>query len=150
MEDSEAVIAAGFGCRAGCTVEHVLAALAHSLEATGRSIEDVQALYTADFRAAEPGLIEAAQRLDKSLVPLEVGILKQYAQSALTTSPRVLARFGVPSVAETAALAGASVQATGARARLLGPRRTWGNATCALASAEAGDTKRIETAQVRE
>jgi cobalt-precorrin 5A hydrolase len=147
MEDPEAMIAAGFGCRAGCTVEHVLAALAHSLEATGHSIEDVQALYTADFKASEPGLIQAAQRLDKSLVPLDVRILKQHSQSALTTSPRVLARFGVPSVAETAALAGASLQGTSARARLLGPRRTWGDATCALASAEDGATRRIETAE---
>ena len=106
------MIAAGLGCRAGCTVEHVLAALAHSLEATGRCIEDVQALYTADFKATEPGLIQAAQRLDKSLVPLEIGVLKQHSQSALTTSPRVLARFGVPSVAETAALAVAEDSAT--------------------------------------
>jgi len=142
------MIAAGFGCRAGCKVEHVLQALAHSLEATGRSIEDVQALYTADFKGDEPGLMQAAQQLGKALVPLEIETLKRHAQSALTTSPRVLARFGVPSVAETAALAGAFLHGTSARVRLLGPRHTWGDATCALAIAEDGATRRPVVTEV--
>ncbi|MEO8178734.1 MAG: cobalamin biosynthesis protein [Deltaproteobacteria bacterium] len=137
MAHSEAVIAAGFGCRAGCPVEHVLAVLEQALAAAGCRLHEVRALYTADFKHSEAGLLRAAELLNKPLIALPVADLQAQSAQALSCSAHTLERFGVPSVAETAALAGASVSgrnAPGDRPRLLGPRRTSGSATCALAS----------------
>lgn len=133
------MIAAGVGCRVGCSVEQVILAVTQALDTAGRTLDDVRALYTADFKATEAGLLGAAELLDKPLVMLPLEQLKAHASAALTASARVAARFGVPSVAETAALAGASTFAPcGAQTRLLGPRHVSGDATCALASAERG------------
>jgi len=131
------VIAAGVGCRMGCSVEHVVLAVTQALASAGRTLDDVRALYTADFKATEAGLLGAAERLDRPLVPLPLEQLKAHSGGTLTTSARVSELFGLPSVAEAAALAGASTFARrGARSRLLGPRHVSGGATCALASAE--------------
>jgi cobalt-precorrin 5A hydrolase len=135
MADPEVMIAAGLGCRAGCAVGQILEVLEQALAAAGRQLEDLQALYTVDAKRGEVCLVEAAERLKKPLVLLPVEQLRAQTERALTRSAHTLERFGVPSVAETAALAGAS-GGRGAPARLLGPRRIWGGATCALASAE--------------
>jgi cobalt-precorrin 5A hydrolase len=139
------MIAVGLGCRAGCPVAHVLEALTRSLETAGRGLDEIQALYTADFRAAEAAFLGAARALGKPLIALSVGELRAHAERALTRSPRVVERFGLPSVAETAALAGAA--ALGLHARLLGPRHVAGLATCALAGGEASG---FETTGYRE
>jgi cobalt-precorrin 5A hydrolase len=139
MAHTEAVIAAGFGCRAGCPVEHVLAALEQALAAQGRRLDEIRALYTADFKRSEAGLLRAAESLNKPLLALSVARLRAQSGAALTCSAHTLERFGVPSVAETAALAGASSTGDDARgnsARLLGPRLVSGSATCALAICE--------------
>jgi cobalt-precorrin 5A hydrolase len=138
MAHPEAVIAAGFGCRAGCPVEQVLGALGQALAAQGRRLDEVGALYTADFKRSEAGLVLAAESLNRPLIALSVACLRAQSGAALTCSAHTLARFGVPSVAETAALAGASSSdgARGSCARLLGPRQVSGSATCALAVCE--------------
>lgn len=130
------MIAAGLGCRAGCDVDDVMLAVAGALTSAGRHIREVQALYTADFKASELGLRRAAALLDKPLVQLPLERLEAQACGALTQSARVLALFAVPSLAETAALAGAAASSQTDLARLLGPRHVSGHATCALASAE--------------
>jgi cobalt-precorrin 5A hydrolase len=130
-------VTAGVGCRAGCPVEHVLAALEQELAAQGRQVADVSALYTAQFKQAEPGLLRAAQLLNKPIVSLPLGALQAQSARALTHSPHTLQRFGLPSLAETAALAGASRATPGSEPRLLGPRRVAGDATCALAVGNA-------------
>ena len=130
------MIAAGIGCRAGCSVEQVVLALTQALAAAGRTIDEVRALYTAEFKATEAGLLRAAELLDKPLVALPLEQLKAHASATLTASARISGLFGLPSVAETAALAGASGFAhRGARSRLLGPRHVSGDAACALAIA---------------
>jgi cobalt-precorrin 5A hydrolase len=136
MAHPEAVIAAGFGCRAGCPVAQVLDVLEQALAAAGRRLEEVRALYTADFKHAEAGLLRAAQLLNRPLVALPLADLQAHGPIALTCSAYTLERFGVPSIAETAALAGAAVGGSKARGelpRLLAPRRSSGSATCALA-----------------
>jgi len=136
MAHPEAVIAAGFGCRTGCPVEQVLAALEQALAAVGRRLEEVRALYTADFKHGEAGLLRAAELLNRPLLTLSIADLQAQSSQALSCSVHTLERFGVPSVAETAALAGACApgrNAHGDLPRLLGPRRTSGSATCALA-----------------
>jgi cobalt-precorrin 5A hydrolase len=130
------MIAAGFGCRAGCSVERVLAALEQSLQAAGRSLSEVAALCSADFKAEEEGLGQAAQRLQKPLRLFTLEVLREHSERALTRSARVLERLGLPSLAETAALAGAASLVPGAtEVRLLGPRHTTGDVSCALAIA---------------
>ena len=73
-------------------------------------------------------LAQAAAQLGLPLVHLRLEQLQAQAPKALSRSAHVERHFGLPGVAETAALAGA-----GAGARLLGPRALAGGATCALA-----------------
>jgi cobalt-precorrin 5A hydrolase len=130
-------VAAGFGCRAGCPVEQLLAALEQALSAAGRHLAEVQALYTADFKQAEAALLRAAELSHKPLIALPLAQLRAQSGRASSCSAHTLERFGVPSVAETAALAGASALGSptpGALPRLLGPRQLSGGASCALAS----------------
>jgi len=129
------MIAVGLGCRAGCEAGQVLQVLEQALLASGCRLEDIGALYTAEFKSSEAGLQQAAQRLSKPLLLLSLAQLQAQAGGALTCSAQSLERFGLPSVAETAALAGALQLQGSGRARLLGPRSVSGRATCALASA---------------
>ncbi|HEU4577122.1 MAG TPA: cobalamin biosynthesis protein [Polyangiaceae bacterium] len=127
------MIAAGLGCRAGCPVEHVLAALEQALAAGGCVLEQLSGLYTAQFKHAEPALLLAAERLSKPLVVLPLAELQAQSSKALSCSAHSLERFGVPSIAETAALAGAARAASPGEPRLIGTRSIAGSATCALA-----------------
>lgn len=132
------MIAAGFGCRKGCSSDDMMRALDAALHAAGCARADVRALYAPAFKAAEPGLADVATRLSKPLVFLRDEDLKLQAAFAISRSEHAQARLGVPSVAETAALAGArAANALPERAaRLLGPRQISGGATCALAIAD--------------
>lgn len=127
------MIAAGLGCRAGCPVEHVLAALEQALAAGGCVLEELSGLYTAEFKRAEPALLLAAERLGKPLLGLPLAQLQAQNGKALSCSAQSLERFGVLSIAETAALAGAARGAGPSEPRLLGTRSIAGSATCALA-----------------
>lgn len=131
------MIAAGLGCRSGCSPADIVAAVARAVAASGCSLADVRALYSAEFKAHEPGLCAAARELDKPLVLLPGAALAEQAARASTRSARVLGRFALPSVAETAALAGAfELGQRRAPAQLLSARQAAGGATCALARAE--------------
>jgi cobalt-precorrin 5A hydrolase len=128
------MIAAGLGCKRGCASADVLRALDLALASAGRVLADVQALYAPEFKAEEPALREVARQLDKPLRLLAMAELQRHASHALSHSEQVSIRFGVPSIAETAALAGASTHEH-PRASLLGPRQIAGGASCALAIA---------------
>jgi len=82
------MIAAGLGCRAGCPVEHVLAALEQALAAQGRRVAEVAALYTGQFKQAEPGLLRAAELLNKPIVALPLEALQAQSARTLTMLPR--------------------------------------------------------------
>lgn len=130
------MIAAGFGCRPCCTALDIRAALELALQASGVALGDVRGLFSIELLAAAPALRAAAEALDEPLVLLPLERLVAMAAGALTRSERVIARFGVPSIAETAALAGAIELGAGGMprsARLLAPRLAAGAATCALA-----------------
>ena len=121
-------IAIGLGCRKGVSGE-VIASLVR--EALGRIEQNgAAALFTVDAKRDEAGLAQAAQALAMPLHFLPQEALATVADLAQTRSPRVEALFGVPSVAETAALAGA-----GAGAVLILPRIARDNVTCAIARA---------------
>jgi cobalt-precorrin 5A hydrolase len=147
MADPEAVsaaragagrIAVGLGCRVGCAPEQVLEVVQQVLAAHGRSLAEVAALHTADFKRAEPALERAAALLHKPLVGFSLEQLRAFAAGALSQSAHTLERFGVPSIAETAALAGAAALAPAqGGARLLAARSNAGCVSCALAEAQA-------------
>jgi cobalt-precorrin 5A hydrolase len=89
-------------------------------------------MFTIAAKAGEPGLVEAARLIGAPLTPLPLEALKAEASRILTPSKPAQARFGAPSVAEAAALAGA-----GAGGRLLGARLAVDGATCAIALSAA-------------
>jgi cobalt-precorrin 5A hydrolase len=111
----------------------VLRALQLSLAAAQRSAEEVQALFAPESKRDEVGLREAAAQLCKPLRLVAQDELLRHASATLTRSEHALRHYGVGSVAEAAALAGAcTLEVT---AHLLGPRSVAGQATCALALA---------------
>ncbi len=127
-EAVSARLAIGIGCKSGVSAEAVIALV----EEACRKVEgEPGALYTAEEKQAEAALSDAALRLNLPLVFLARAALKEAAPRAVTKSPRVLALFGLPSVAETAALAGA-----GPGSRLVLPRIAAGGVTCAVAASE--------------
>jgi cobalt-precorrin 5A hydrolase len=137
MENRKTVIAAGLGCRSGCSTADVIAAIRQALTQNGVDVSELRALYSADFKAAEASLRHAAQELDRPLILLARAALAAQAPQALSASAAVAARFELPSVAETAALAGAfELGERRAPARLLAPRSVAGAAVCALARVE--------------
>lgn len=118
---------AGIGCRKGASADAVAAAVA---AATPPGCE-VEALATGDTKRSEPGLVAAAARLGLPVLFIAADALAAASPRAVSRSARVEALLGVPSLAETAALA-----AAGPRSRLLGPRLAVGDVTCAVAVAE--------------
>jgi len=90
-------------------------------------------LATIEARGDEPGLQGAARSLDMALVFLSLEDSRARDKDVLTRSARVEQMFGVGSVAEAAALAGA-----GSGSILLAPRAATRRLTCAIARAIEG------------
>jgi cobalt-precorrin 5A hydrolase len=133
------MIVAGIGCRAGCSAADIVAAVHQAAAHNEIAIGDVVGLYSGDFKAREAGLQRAADLLEKPLRFLTAAALGAQASRALTVSSAVARRFSLPSVAETAALAGAAeLGGRPAHARLLSARSVAGGAACALARLEHG------------
>lgn len=118
-------LAIGIGCRSGVPEEAVVALVGQAL--AGVAGEPL-ALFTIAGKETEPGLSAAAARLGLPLVFVPKSDLEAVADRVETRSERVVALFGLPSVAEAAALAGA-----GAGSRLVVPRISGDGVTCAIA-----------------
>jgi cobalt-precorrin 5A hydrolase len=128
------MIALGLGCREGCAPGDLLAAVSGALAQAGQTLAAVQLLCAPDWKRDEPALELAARKLGKPLCWLSLAELQAQSAAAITHSERVQQQFGLPSVAETAALAGACRAARAPHAvRLLAARLIAGGATCALA-----------------
>jgi cobalt-precorrin 5A hydrolase len=123
------MIALGIGCRRNTQADDIEAVIAHALAAASLSATDISVIATVDEKAAEPGLVEVARRLGRPLVGFAPSELAMMTDLVMTRSERVQRLKGVPSVAETAALA-----AIGQGARLILARIANATATCALAS----------------
>ena len=121
-------IAIGLGCRKGVSGAVITSLVREALARIEQP--GAAALFTVDAKRAEAGLAQAAQALAMPLHFLTQEALEAVADLAQTRSPRVEALFGVPSVAETAALAGA-----GPGSVLILPRIACDNVTCAIARA---------------
>jgi cobalt-precorrin 5A hydrolase len=128
----EAMIVAGIGCRKGASADEIEAAIEAALAEAGCSPDMLGLIATSDGKGSEPGIVEAASARGVKLVLVAPADLEAAGPRTQSSSPRVRALAGVPSVAEAAALA-----AGGPEARLLLPRIVVGPATCALATIEA-------------
>ena len=118
-------LAIGVGCRKGCAAAAIAALVRDACE--GEVPDRTRAaLFTLADKAGEAGLHAAAASLDLVFLPREA--LDAAMPDVVTRSAAALARFGVASVAEAAALAGA-----GPGARLVVVRMARAGATVALA-----------------
>jgi cobalamin biosynthesis protein CbiG len=120
------VVAIGVGCRKGCPAD-VIEALVR--QALGDAVSSTPlGLFTLVDKQSEVGLNEAANRLGLDVIYLSREALRDRADDTKTPSPSAEKQFGVPSVAEAAALAGA-----GPASVLIVPRIAQDGATCAIA-----------------
>jgi cobalt-precorrin 5A hydrolase len=119
-------VAIGVGCRLGSSADAIEALVLHALDRIPPA--ERLGLFTIRDKSSEPGLIAAAQRLGLGLVFLTPDELREQAPFVQTRSIRSETRFGVPSVAEAAALAGA-----GPGRVLIFPRIVGQGVTCAIA-----------------
>ena len=122
------MIVAGIGCRRGAPAVAIEVAIGAALAECGLERAAIDALATTVDKADEPGLRRVADDWSLPLIVVSLDDQRRASAGALTTSARVQALKGVPSVAETAALA-----AAGVGARLLCARVTRVQAVCAIA-----------------
>jgi len=123
------MIVAGIGCRRGTTAEEINAAIDAALAQAGCVPDQLSVIATSDGKGSERGIIEAAAGRGVRLVLVRPADLEAAGPRTLSSSPRVKALIGVPSVAEAAALA-----ACGLESMLVVPRIDLGSATCAIAA----------------
>jgi cobalt-precorrin 5A hydrolase len=131
MDMDQVMLVAGIGCRKGASADEVAAAIASALAGTDRKPEALAVIAAPAAKCNEAGIVAAAYALGVPLVLIPQSGLEAAAPRTQTRSERVIALMGVPSVAETAALA-----AAGPSARLLCARIVVGPVTCALAECE--------------
>lgn len=117
-------LAIGVGCRRGVRAEAII----QLVGAVNAGLAPAIGLFTIEDKRDEDGLREAAESVGLPLIFLSRTALAAVADRIATPSPVALASFGVPSVAEAAALA-----AFDGHARLVVPRRAEEGITVAVA-----------------
>ena len=123
------MIAIGLGCRKNCSGEEVAALVRNALaqvDAMGEA-----GLFTVLDKKDEGGLFEAAALLEMPLTFLPRARLAACMDQVQTKSLKAERLYGLASISEAAALAGA-----GAGAKLILPRIASANATCAISVSE--------------
>jgi cobalt-precorrin 5A hydrolase len=121
------MIAIGIGANSRAEQRDFAAALNDARQCAGGA--DVVA--TSEAAAFAPHVREAAQQASLAYRAVTIDSMRARNGDCLTRSERSLSLFGVASIAEAAALAGA-----GPGSRLIAPRRTVGNVTIAAAQSE--------------
>jgi cobalt-precorrin 5A hydrolase len=121
------MIAIGIGCRRACSGEAIAALVRRALAQAGAG-EGERCLFTDERKRTAANVAEAACALGLELHFLEFARLAAESPRAATRSARVERHIGLPSLAETAALAGA-----GTGGALIVARLAAGGATCAIA-----------------
>jgi cobalt-precorrin 5A hydrolase len=127
MDGDKAMIAIGIGCRRGASQAAIAAMIGKAL-AQVQSLREPTRLCSIEAKRNEQGLLAAARALNLPLQFFSLEALRAVENKIATRSLQAEAMFGVASVSETAALAGA-----GADARLIAPRMTGDGVTCAIA-----------------
>lgn len=116
----------GIGCRRGTGSDAVIQAITSALKEAAVEISQVRLLASADIKAKEKGLLEAADRLD---IPLRFISAEEIRLSTRQFKPSdfVQKRVNLPAVAEPAALL------AGRRTRLVLPKKRFSGITVAIA-----------------
>jgi cobalt-precorrin 5A hydrolase len=116
----------GVGCRRGTSAEKIVAAVTGALEKIPMGLSRVRLLASADVKAQEEGLMEAARRLG---VPLRIVPSEEIRAAGrdFARSDFVMGKVDLPAVAEPAALL------AGRRTRLLLPKTARDGVTVAVA-----------------
>ena len=127
LSERNPAVAIGIGCKRRCSSEAIVALVERAIAAAACTGMPA-ALFTHEAKRSEAGLASAAKALGLPLVFLDAQVLRQASLQAATNSPRVMRMFGVPSIAEAAALVGA-----GPSSVLLVARMSDGGASCAIA-----------------
>ncbi|AWB21128.1 cobalamin biosynthesis protein CbiG [Methylobacterium currus] len=122
-------LVAGIGFRHATSADEILALVAEGLRQADRPGAQLAALATAEDRAGDRAIRDAAGSLGVPLVAIGVEALREAGRRVVTRSVRIEALRGVGSLAEAAALA-----AAGPDGRLVLPRIASAGATCALAA----------------
>jgi cobalt-precorrin 5A hydrolase len=128
MGGEEAVIVAGLGFRHGVTPEELVGIVMRAMEEAALAPGELTHLATAKARVAEPAFNVAARVLDAVPAAITSEAMRRVAPAVRTISPRVMAAYGVGSIAEAAALG-----CFEGPAQLVLPRITSARATCAIA-----------------
>jgi cobalt-precorrin 5A hydrolase len=115
----------GIGCRRGTKAERIIAAIRGALAETGVLLEEVRLLASAEVKANEVGLLEAAEALGipiRFIAAEEIrSCLREFSHSGF-----VQERVSLPAVAEPAALL------AGRRTRFICRKKTYSGITIAL------------------
>ncbi|MBB3902195.1 cobalamin biosynthesis protein [Methylobacterium brachythecii] len=125
-------IVAGVGFRHATQADEIVMLVREGLAAAGHAPDRLLALATAEDRAGESPLREAADALGCPVIGVSPEALRAVDACVPTRSARMEAERGIGSLAEAAALAGA-----GAGAVLILPRIASAGATLALAGVSA-------------
>jgi cobalt-precorrin 5A hydrolase len=127
----DTLIAIGVGCRKACSHADIIA-LVQSMLSTCAISSARRCMFTLEDKVGDAELAAAAASLKLDLIFLPREALEATTSRLQTKSAAAQRRFGLPSIAEAAALAGA-----GAGGELVGPRRIGKGVTCALAITDA-------------
>ena len=125
--DRKAEVAIGIGCKKGCSSEAIVSLVKRAMMA-GCCTGAAGRLFSLEAKRGEAGLAQAAKLLGLPITFLDFEVLQQASPQASTSSPKVMELYGLPSIAEAAALAGA-----GPSSVLLVARMSSGGASCAIA-----------------
>ena len=127
-------LAIGLGLRSGASCAAIMAVAEAALQQARTLAPHANfagaGLFTVESKCGEPGLSAAAERLARPLTFLPRRALAAEDSRVLTRSTLAQTHYGVGSVAEAAALAGAGPDSV-----LLAPRLSGGGVTCAVAIA---------------
>lgn len=122
------VLFAGIGCRRNTSAGDIVTAIETVFRQNGLSLASLGGIASVDVKAAETGLVEAAERLG---VPFSVYAAHRLGDAGiLSFSPKAWEVLGVPGVAEPAALCMAADRGA---AMLLVPKTKHGPVTVAVA-----------------
>lgn len=124
--DAARTIIVGVGCRRGCTAQAIVAAVRGTLNDNSIAVDEVRFLASADIKADEPGLIQAAAELG---IPLRLIASDEIRACIREFNPTPLAqeRVNMPAVAEPVALL------AGRRTTLIRPKTIRNGVTVAIA-----------------
>ena len=126
------MIALGLGFTSRASAGDIVAAIDATLAAYRLERQDVEVVSTADFKRSSQCFTDAIAGIDLKPRYCSGEALRRYNAKTLSHSEHSLTSTGIACVSEAAALS-----AVGVHGKLLGPRHTFGQVTCAIAVEEA-------------